>query len=459
MSTPTQEPYNLSSATITGNASAMTISWDHNTTNTVNYTLQYSWYDDNYSGATAPDVTVVANQTSYSAVISELEVGRKYYIKVTAVGTGGSLQSSSSTSFIVGNPQISNITGDFEEVLDSDEASGDVVVTLSFNDIDDRFKFRLFLTIAGSDITVEEKQITSTSMSVTVSRVFLLALDQTSSYSFKGKIYDASTDILQTHIDEETFSFSTSATYSPSYDNELALGVGDPYIKPLIGSVYKLPDGHFNYRYLDNLRVENRFLVNIQTGLLNQNELEETNNYTLEKIQNELGDKNVNEWMKENNFVMPSKSCFVNFIHMRNGEEFITIDTKNFNIFEISSFEHFTIENVENKVIEQSFTPYSTSLPISTIKISCDSQTYGKVSLYVYQFANLQLRNAFRIETEKSISLGNSFGAMIFKSTKEYMLPKLTSEKFVEPVIEKESKYIPQVFVTKDKVGAIPIRV
>ena len=95
MSTPTQEPYNLSSATITGNTSAMTISWDHNTTNTVNYTLQYSWYDDNYSGATAPDVTVVANQTSYSAVISELELGRKYYIKVTAVGTGGSLQSSS----------------------------------------------------------------------------------------------------------------------------------------------------------------------------------------------------------------------------------------------------------------------------------------------------------------------------------------------------------------------------
>ena len=99
MSTPTQEPYNLSSATITGNSSAMTISWDHNTTNTVNYTLQYSWYDDNYSGATAPDVSVVANQTSYSAVMSELEVGRKYYVKVTAVGTGGS-STSTDTSFV-----------------------------------------------------------------------------------------------------------------------------------------------------------------------------------------------------------------------------------------------------------------------------------------------------------------------------------------------------------------------
>ena len=41
MSLPTQEPYNLSSATITGNSSAMTISWDHNTTNTVNYTFWY----------------------------------------------------------------------------------------------------------------------------------------------------------------------------------------------------------------------------------------------------------------------------------------------------------------------------------------------------------------------------------------------------------------------------------
>lgn len=459
MSTPTQEPYNLSSATITGNSSAMTISWDHNTTNTVNYTLQYSWYDDNYSGATAPDVSVVANQTSYSAVISELEVGRKYYVKVTAVGTGGSVQSSTNTSFVVGTPQISNISGDFEEVLDSDESSGNVVVTLTFSDIDDRFKFKLFLTIAGNDVTVDEKQITSTSMSVTISRVYLLALDQTSSYSFKGKVYDAATDILQTHISEQTLSFSTSASYSPSYDNEIALGVGDPYIKPLIGSVYKLPDGHYNYRYLDNIKVEDRFLVNIQTGLLSESELEETNNYTLEKIQDEIGEQNVNQWMKENNFVMPSKSCFVNFIHMRNGDEFITIDTKNFNIFEISSFEHFTIENVENKAIEQSFAPYSTSLPISTIKVSCDTQTYGKVSLYVYQFANLQLRNAFKIETEKSVSLGNSFGAMIFKSTDAYMLSKLTSEKFVEPKIERESKYVPQVFVTKEKVGAIPIRV
>ena len=48
---------------------------------------------------------------------------------------------------------------------------------------------------------------------------------------------------------------------------------------------------------------------------------------------------------------------------------------------------------------------------------------------------------------------------MIFKSTDAYMLPKLTSEKFVEPKIERESKYVPQVFVTKEKVGAIPIRV
>tara|TARA_B100000963_G_C22635497_1_gene677349 strand:+ start:83 stop:1459 length:1377 start_codon:yes stop_codon:yes gene_type:complete len=458
MSTPTQRPHTISASVVSGTPTSYTLSWSHNTTNTINYTVQKSINNSDYSSATAPTVTVVNNQTSYSCVVSELELGRKYYLKVTAVGSGGSLQSDNSAEITIGSPSISDISADFGEVLDSDETSGNVDVSLTFNDIDSKFKFKLFLNISSGELLIGEQQITSTNATVTIPRVYLLALDQSSSYSFVAKIYDASTDVQQSHIGNGTFSFSTSANLSPSFDNELALGVGDPYISPLIGETYKLPEEHANYRYLDNSNVTDRFLVNIQTGLLSQTELEEANKYSLDKIESEIG-TDVTSWLKENNLVLPTKSCFVNYIHMRNGESHITIDTKNFNIFSISSFEDFEIENVENGPIDECFAPYATSIPLSTTKISCNTEGYGKVSLYVYEFSNLQLRNAFRIVTEKSLNLSNSVGAMIFKSNESFSLPKLNSDKFVKPALELENKYVPQLFVTKERVGAIAIRV
>ena len=458
MSTPSQRPHSISATVVSGTPTSYTLTWTHNTTNTINYTIQKSINNTSYGAATAPIVSVVNNQTSYSCVVSELDLGRKYYLKVTAVGTGGSLQSDNYAEITIGSPSISDMSADFGEVLDSNEASGDVDVSLTFSDIDSKFKFKLFLNISNGNLLITEQQVTSTTATVTIPRVYLLALDQSSSYSFVAKIYDASTDVHQSHIANGTFSFSTDANITPNYDNELALGVGDPYICPLIGETYKLPEEHANYRYIDNQDVNNRFLVNIQTGLLSKSELEEANQYSLDKIQSEVGE-DVSEWLKKNNLVLPTKSCFVNYIHMRNGESHITIDTKNFNIFSISSFEDFEIENIENQPIDECFAPYATSIPLNTTKITCETETYGKVSLYVYEFSNLQLRNAFRIVTEKNINLSNSVGAMIFKSNESFSLPKLNSDKFVTPALELESKYVPQLFVTKERVGAIAIRV
>jgi len=192
---------------------------------------------------------------------------------------------------------------------------------------------------------------------------------------------------------------------------------------------------------------------------LSQVDLEDTNQYSLDKIKSELGNENMDEWLETNNLVLPSQSCFVNYIHMRNGESHITLDTKNFNIFSISSFEDFEIENLDNGPIEDCFAPYATSIPVSTTKVSCENETYGKISLYVYEFSNLQLRNAFRIETEKQVNLANSIGAMVFKSNKSFTIPKLNSEKIVQPALELDDKFIPQLFVTKERIGAIAVRV
>ena len=458
MSTPSQRPHTISSTVVSGTPTSHTLSWSHNTTNTINYIIHKSIDNVNYSNATAPTVSVVTNQTSYSCVVSELDLGRKYYLKVTAVGSGGNLQSENYAELTVGNPEITDVSADFGEVLDSNENSGNVDVSLTFSDIDDKFKFKLFLIISSGELLIGEEQITSENASLSIPRLYLLALDQSSSYSFKAKIYDAYTDVQQSHISDGSFSFSTSANLTPTYDNELALGLGDPYISPLIGQTYKLPDEHANYRYLDNCEVNDRFFVNIQTGLLSQSELDETNKYSLDKIKSELGNENMDKWLEKNNLVLPSLSCFVNYIHMRNGESHITIDTKNFNIFSISSFEDFEIENIENGPIDDCFAPYATSIPVSTTKISCETETYGKVSLYVYEFSNLQLRNAFRIETEKQVNLANSIGSMVFKS-KSFTIPKLNSEKFVQPALELDDKYIPQLFVTKEKMGAIAVRV
>ena len=136
MSTPTQRPHTISASVVSGTPTSYTLSWSHNTTNTINYTVQKSINNSDYSSATAPTVTVVNNQTSYSCVVSELELGRKYYLKVTAVGTGGNLQSDNYAEITIGSPSISDISADFGEVLDSDETSGNVDVSLTFSDID-----------------------------------------------------------------------------------------------------------------------------------------------------------------------------------------------------------------------------------------------------------------------------------------------------------------------------------
>ena len=261
MSTPSQRPHSLSATVVSGTKTSYTLSWSHNTTNTINYTIQKSINNSDYTPATAPIVSVVNNQTTYSCVVSELDLGRKYYLKVTAVGSGGSLQSDNYAEITIGSPSISDMSADFGEVIDSNENAGDVDVSLTFTDIDSKFKFKLYLNISSGELLVDEQQITSTNASVTIPRLFLLALEQSSSYSFVAKIYDVSTDVHQSHISNGTFSFSTSANLTPTYDNELALGVGDPYISPLIGETYKLPEEHANYRYLDNQDVNNRFLV------------------------------------------------------------------------------------------------------------------------------------------------------------------------------------------------------
>ena len=87
---------------------------------------------------------------------------------MTAVGTGGSLQSDNYAEITIGSPSISDMSADFGEVLDSNEAVGDVDVSLTFSDIDSKFKFKLFLNISNGNLLITEQQVTSTTATVTI---------------------------------------------------------------------------------------------------------------------------------------------------------------------------------------------------------------------------------------------------------------------------------------------------
>jgi hypothetical protein len=61
MSTPSQRPHTISSTVVSGTPTSHTLSWSHNTTNTINYIIHKSIDNVNYTNATAPTVSVVSN--------------------------------------------------------------------------------------------------------------------------------------------------------------------------------------------------------------------------------------------------------------------------------------------------------------------------------------------------------------------------------------------------------------
>jgi hypothetical protein len=108
----------------------------------------------------------------------------------------------------------------------------------------------------------------------------------------------------------------------------------DPYINPIYGKKYKLPDKGDIYRFIDNNVKNNRFLINIQCWDLPNHLKLEMRNYIYDKlkIRYDLKDINdINNWLNSKNISIDKSAVFIRYIYIYNNNNYLLFDLEKFN--------------------------------------------------------------------------------------------------------------------------------
>ena len=213
--------------------------------------------------------------------------------------------------------------------------------------------------------------------------------------------------LLNTTIKSGTFSITSNQTSST---------LGDPYITPLFGPTYKLKDGNYYYRYIDN-NDKNRFLVNFSTLILDKNKKDEIDNYILSIMQKQTGNRNLSstiKYLNNKNLSLISDYCFVDKIYVNNNNSEFYFDLENFTF--VKPFDNnFIVQKIDNEELFTQIKPYSNIKSICALKIITFNQTYGIIELFLFKYNNPQIRNSFKILTQKNINEKNTRGCILFK--------------------------------------------
>lgn len=244
-----------------------------------------------------------------------------------------------------------------------------------------------------------------------------------------------------------------STTTAVGAEDETTQGTtGDPYVEPIYGPRYKLPDGNYNYRILDNTDVNNRFIINCNTWMLPDNEINKMQDFVYNVICSQFNLKTKNdaiEWVnKTPGIKMVSDACFIQNMYIENEGNKFMFDMENFKIVgEIP--DNFNVEFCKNEVPETSIESYKQRVSNSCIKVSTKTKTYGLVTLTLLKFNNPQIRNGYKLETEYIISKANSRGAILFsQETKNITISSLTSNEIISsPQENVKIKYINEHFM------------
>ena len=235
------------------------------------------------------------------------------------------------------------------------------------------------------------------------------------------------------------------------YVNSNTVGA-DPYINPIYGKKYKLPDKGNIYRYIDNNDLINRFLINIQCWSLPQALKLDINNYIFKELKLRYNIKNNNDvekWMVNNNIQIPKNAIFIRYLYINNNNNTLIFDFEKFCFITKSGSENRLIPNnfkiLYNKHFKSNLNIelYDQIRPSKQIRIITQNKTYGKILIDLFKYNNPQIRNALNIETYNDINKYNSRGALlgnqnIFNIT----LNKIDSKKKIAEFIIKNSKNI-----------------
>ena len=198
----------------------------------------------------------------------------------------------------------------------------------------------------------------------------------------------------------------------------------DPYINPIYGNKYKLPDKGDIYRFLDNNDFNNRFLINIQCWDLPNDKKIEIKDYMYKKLKCRYQlktNKEVENWMTIRNIVIPKSAVFIRYLFISNNNEFIIFDLEKFAVVNkegeilVNKIPKIFTLNINNENVNKcnlNISAYDQIQPDNKLQITTITKTYGKVTINLMKYNNPQIRNAYNIKTEIPITKNNSRGAL-----------------------------------------------
>lgn len=234
---------------------------------------------------------------------------------------------------------------------------------------------------------------------------------------------------MNIEIDGITYSYMntgptpTQEDWSTFYHALGLSGGGDPYINPIYGDRYKLPDNNSVYRLLDNNCIKERFFINIESTSLDQEQFKILNDFmyreTKHKIKGIKNNEDIDIALKCLGLSFPKSAYFFKTIYINNNGNYIIFDLEKF-IFinqygsEIEPDSNFFVTEINNsEKLKLDVGMYNDEIPEKTYEINFDNSTYGNIKLHLFKFSNPQIRNGFNMICNKSINFLNSRGALL----------------------------------------------
>ena len=186
---------------------------------------------------------------------------------------------------------------------------------------------------------------------------------------------------------------------------------GDPYINPINGKMYKLPEYAKSYRLLESKSNES-VTINIETWMLPTTEFNNMISYIYDECRKRMNlrdNLDVEKWLKSKNMSMIDKACFLKTIYINVGDNNLMFDLESFDtVGDIpTKFEKIdsNVSHNECGVIGYNNEKFEKK---TTYKIISD--VYGIMYLELFKYENPQLRNALKIITTNPINACNSRG-------------------------------------------------
>ena len=212
---------------------------------------------------------------------------------------------------------------------------------------------------------------------------------------------------------------------------------GDPYITNLQGIKYKLPYSNSCYNYIDNCdkNEHNRFIINFETYVLEGKELEQLNNYIINKIAriNDLKSKvEVAEWLFKNNLQLDMNACFIKRFFIKNGNHQFIFDLNTFKIYDVNDAEINCLPNRFVPIKSNNFNMNNNisnhiglndETPICGLKLETTTSTFGTVFIEFMKYSNPQIRNNVNITFEKNPINTDSVGGIV--KNRHYILKNI----------------------------------